>query len=175
MQDPHIMNAKLALVPNLELGYCTSVALTIPVNALPTIGDFIMAKSATVAKPATKSAKVLPDLSQAPATTEKPKVEKTEKAKRSAAWRTSLKVGGITVTPESRIVFNEAAHTAKPKRGKSLERIAFYVRGPKGMTVAEHTACYEQAKLPKGFANLDRNWDFAHGFITVSNPEPTKS
>jgi hypothetical protein len=122
-----------------------------------------MARSAQVAKPATKTTGKVLEQVQAPAS-EKPKAEK---AKRSAAWRTSLNAAGITVTPESRITFNEAAYNAKPKRGNSAKRIDFYVRDAKGMSVAEHTACYEQAKLPKGFANLDRNWDYAHGFISV--------
>jgi hypothetical protein len=107
---------------------------------------------------------------QAPATAPATTVEapaSTDKAKRSSAWRGSLKAAGVTLTPESVIVFNEAAHAAKPKRGKSLLRIAFYKRGPDGMTVAEHNQCYVDAKLPKSFAPADRNWDYAHGFITV--------
>jgi hypothetical protein len=127
-----------------------------------------MARSATVAKPATKTTGKVLEQVQAPATPESTTpAPKAEKAKRSAAWRTSLKAAGITVTPESRITFNEAAYNAKPKRNKSALRIAFYVRGEKGMSVAEHTARYEAEKLPKSFANLDRNWDYAHGFISV--------
>ena len=118
--------------------------------------------------PAKSTPKTLPVVAApatAPATTD---TAKPDKGKRSAAWRGSLKAAGIVLTPTSVIVFEEGKYNlGNPKRGKSLARIAFYKPGPEGMTVAEHNACYEQAKLPKSFAGLDRNWDYAHGFISV--------
>ena len=116
--------------------------------------------------PAKSTGKVLP-VTTAPATVPAATADKPKAAKRSADWRTALKTAGITLTDTSVLLFNDSTYNAKPKRGKSATRIAFYKRGPNGMTVLEHSAAYAEAKLPKSFAGQDRNWDYAHGFITV--------
>jgi hypothetical protein len=171
---------------HLELGHYTVIALAIPVSACQT-GDIPMAKSNVKTQPAkpqvAPTGKVLPDqrpnvdVPMAQAAADQATPAKAKPAKAKAEWRGSLKAAGITVTPESRITFNDARYAAKPKQAgkKSAQRIEFYVRGPQGMSVAEHKACYEQAKLPKSFAMADLNWDFAHGYITVSAQEPVKS
>jgi hypothetical protein len=129
-----------------------------------------MARSATVAKPVTKTTgKVLPTLPETPnsaeaqvaaqASTAKPK------AKRNDAWR-KLPLPSdeqvITVTAEK-----------NPKRGDSAVRFAAY---RSGMTVKEFREVYaNNAKAKKAewvrgglpLANADLRWDLAHNFISV--------
>ena len=131
-----------------------------------------MAKSVTLAKTANpkpapaKEPVVLQDQTQAPATTEKPKA----KARKVNNGR-SLPIPADTAV----ILFNEAAHQAKPKRGASLERMAMYNVGPEGTVVSELRKRYadfrykdgSQIKGAKAFCNGDLRWNLAHGFISV--------
>jgi hypothetical protein len=129
--------------------------------ALAAANEAAAAQATTPVEPAAVEA--TPETPATPAA--EPVATPAEKKKRSAAWRKLP-----TASLQARIIFNEAAYNAKPKRGNSEKRIAVYVRGPQGMTVAEHRAAYEVRNFPKGFSALDLKWDLAHGFITVVEP-----